>query len=363
MSMIFPLLLILFFVLLFFTVKGLKKNKENVTNIEILIFVLYMLSFLLFGIGLITHSNQHTDAIDPVDLECYIPFGGKHIITLILYFICFNISAGFIWVKGRKLPPLSLVLFLIFLFIGIVINSTILIQITTHNTETLDVYKENIGTFLFIFTPVLSLIIAIGLLIKVIKEEKIEAKSKTYKNKFINYCNTFLADKFNESIWALLFLIPVFITITIILILFGQDVNSISKVFTDTTTWALSQKSHPPILDHKGHYLCTVAAKGSPDIVKPIRLGKRHKNIIIVNRQLQIANAFEEMITDISPKLHRFIRSNYDKYGYNLSLKINSKMGSNITYILMKPLEWIFLISLYLLCLNPEKKINKQYKI
>ncbi|MCL5246227.1 hypothetical protein M4I21_10440 [Cellulophaga sp. 20_2_10] len=363
MSMIIPVLLVFFFVIIYFTVKGLKKNKENVSNIEVFIFVLYMLSFLLFGVGLITHGNQHTDAIDPVDLECYIPFGGKHIITLIVYFLFFNLSAGFIWIKGHKLPPLSLVFFLIFLFIGIVVNSTILIQVTTHNTETLDVYKENIGTFLLVFTPALSLIIAIGLLIKIIKEEKTQAKSKTYKNKFLNYCNSVLANRFNESVWALLLFIPVFIVITIVLLLFGQDVNSITKVFTETTTWAFSQKMHPPILDHKGHYLCTVAAKGDPKIVKPIRLGKRHKNIIIVNRQLQIANAFEEMITDISPKLHRFIRRNYDKYGYNLSLKINSKMGSNITYLLMKPLEWIFLISLYVLCVNPEKKIDNQYQL
>ncbi|MDO6852929.1 hypothetical protein Q4599_05025 [Cellulophaga lytica] len=363
MSMIIPLLLVLFFVLIFFTVKALKKNKKGISNLEVTVFVLYLLSFLLFGLGILTHVHQHTEAIDPIDPECYIPFGGKHILTLIVYFIFFNISAGFIWIKGRKLPPLSLVLFLVFLVIGLFINTAILIQITHHNLDSFGIYAENTGTFLFIFTPALSLIIAIGLLLKIVREEKIQAKDKVYKNKFLNYCNSFLASKFSESVWALLLFIPVFILITIVLLLFGQDVNSITKVFTETTTWAFSQKMHPPILDHKGHYLCTVAAKGDPKIVKPIRLGKRHKNIIIVNRQLQIANAFEEMITDISPGLHSFIRKNYDKYGYNLSLKINSKIRSNITYILMKPLEWIFLISLYLLCVNPEKKISKQYHL
>ncbi|PZP49892.1 MAG: hypothetical protein DI598_06785 [Pseudopedobacter saltans] len=163
------------------------------------------------------------------------------------------------------------------------------------------------------------------------------------------------------TVWALIFLLPIFIIITLILILFGQDANSLVKVFTDTTTWTFSQKSHPPVLTPRGHYLCTVAAKGDPKVVKPIRLGKRHGNTIIVNRQLQIANAFEELIADYTPILHRFIRKNYDKYGYNLSLKINSKMGSNITYVLMKPLEWIFLICLYLGYQNPEQKIKKQY--
>lgn len=80
-----------------------------------------------------------------------------------------------------------------------------------------------------------------------------------------------------------------------------------------------------------------------------------------MNRQLQIANAFEEMISDFSPQMHRFIRRTYDRYGYNLSLKINTPQRSNLTYFLMKPLEWLFLFCLYLGCQNPEAKIKKQY--
>ena len=133
------------------------------------------------------------------------------------------------------------------------------------------------------------------------------------------------------------------------------------KVFTDTSTWMFSQKMHPPILDHRGHYLCTVAATGNPKIVKPLRLGTRGGQTIIVNRQLQIANAFEECIQDLSPNAHRLIRKNYDRHGYNISLYINSAMRSNMVYFAMKPLEWMFLIFLYLFCVNPEQKIQKQY--
>lgn len=358
-----PLLIILFFIFIYVTFKWIKRAKKNVTFLEIVIYIIYLISLILFAFGMLIHSNQYDVAIDPIDPECYIPFGGYHIITLITYFISFNFSARLIWFKGRKLPPLSLVLSLIFLGIGLLISMVILIQITTHNLDSLGGYNENSGTFFFILTPLLTLIIAILLILKIIIEEKKLSKHKVYKNKILNYCNTFLSTRFDESIWAVLLLLPVFFIITIILVLFGQDINAISKVFTDTTTWAFSQKMHPPILDHKGHYLCTVAAKGSPKVVKPIRLGKRNKNIIIVNRQLQIANAFEEMIQDISPILHQYIRKNYDKYGYNISLKINSETGSNITYILMKPLEWFFLISLYLVSMNPEEKITKQYKI
>lgn len=143
--------------------------------------------------------------------------------------------------------------------------------------------------------------------------------------------------------------------------IFGQDYDAVVKGFTETTEWKFSQHDHPPYLDHRGHYLCTVAACGSPRLVKPLRWGKRGGRPIIVNRQLQIANAFEELIADFSPKLHHFLRTNYDKYGYNLSQKIKTPAASNITYLLMKPLEWFFLLCLYTFCLYPERKIERQY--
>ncbi|WP_431291834.1 DUF6688 family protein [Pedobacter sp. P26] len=50
-----------------------------------------------------------------------------------------------------------------------------------------------------------------------------------------------------------------------------------------------------------------------------------------------------------------------DQYGYNLSKKINNERLSNITYLLMKPLESVFLICLYLFTQKPEYRIRKQY--
>ena len=61
------------------------------------------------------------------------------------------------------------------------------------------------------------------------------------------------------------------------------------------------------------------------------------------------------------PKIHKIIRYVYDKYGYPLSNHINTKYAADITYIIMKPLEWIFLVVLYCVDKNPENRINKQY--
>lgn len=353
-------LLLLFVILLVFGIVSLKKIKGVIPMREILLAVLYVLSLGLFSLGMMLHDQEYTHAIDPIDV-CYIPFGGEHIISLFIYFLLYHIAAVFIWIKGRKLPPLTLVLMLVFLMIGLVINALVLVQVSFHDTTSIDMYKGNDGTFLFIFTPLLSLLIGILLLLKVIRAEQNSARDRIFKNAFLQKCNSYLAERYNETTWALILLLPVFIATTLILILFGQDYNSLVKVFTDTTTWTFSQKMHPPVLEHRGHYLCTVAAKGNPRLVKPVKIGRRHGKPIIVNRQLQIANAFEELIQDLSPGCHQFIRRNYDKYGFNLSLKINTERASNITYLLMRPLEWFFLVFLYLFCVQPEEKIKKQY--
>jgi hypothetical protein len=149
----------------------------------------------------------------------------------------------------------------------------------------------------------------------------------------------------------------------LILTLIGQDIEALTRVYTETATWKLSQHVHPPTVDDRhGHYLCTVAAHGNPKIVKPLGIGQRHGKLIMINRQLQIANAFECLIENKSPKIHKVIRTNYDKYGINLAKRINNERLSNWTYMLMKPFEWIFLAVLYSCCIQPEELIKSQYK-
>ncbi len=101
--------------------------------------------------------------------------------------------------------------------------------------------------------------------------------------------------------------------------------------------------------------------KGHKNIVKPLRAGIRHGERITVNRQLLIANAFENVIEERVPKCHKVIRNFYDKYGYPVSKHINTKWSADFVYILMKPLEWFFLFVLYTVDKNPENRIHIQY--
>ena len=168
----------------------------------------------------------------------------------------------------------------------------------------------------------------------------------------------------NTSNWpwiAFLTAIPLLGIIVAVLLLFGQEPDSLIKAWTETADWNMSQKVAPQNIVRDEHYLCTVAAGGHGAIVKPIRTGKRHGHRVIVNRQLCIANAFEQLLEERAPNFHRFVRASYDKIGYPIAKHIQSPYIADATYFIMKPLEWIFLFSLYLFDIKPENRIAVQY--
>ncbi len=114
-------------------------------------------------------------------------------------------------------------------------------------------------------------------------------------------------------------------------------------------------------MEYDVHYLCTVSLRGHKGLVRPIRYGIRRGRRIVVNRQLCIANAFEQLIMERTPTLHRKIRSFYDTYGYPVSKHIRSAWAADVVYVIMKPLECFFLIILYLFDEKPENRIASQY--
>lgn len=159
--------------------------------------------------------------------------------------------------------------------------------------------------------------------------------------------------------------LPVLAVLAGILLLFGQKPDSMIRAFTDTYKHGFSQ------WDYKcegvvcgGHFLCTVAAKGHPTLVKPFRTGVRAGKQIKCNRQLLVSNAFEELLEQRHPVLHRLIRSRYNRVGnlvhryYGVFDKV---WVADIIYLLMKPLEGIFIVVLYLCDRHPENRIAQQY--
>jgi hypothetical protein len=132
------------------------------------------------------------------------------------------------------------------------------------------------------------------------------------------------------------------------------------EAFTKTCDWGLSQL-HPPAGDC--HYLCTVAANGHRRLVKPERLGVRRGRPILVNRQLAIANAFEDLLHERWPRFSRTSRCYYDKVGLPVSRYIRNKWLADVVYLIMKPFEWLFYLFLVLVDpRNPERRIDSMYR-
>jgi hypothetical protein len=158
---------------------------------------------------------------------------------------------------------------------------------------------------------------------------------------------------------------PILIVIMSLLMLFGQKPDSFILAFTDTYKHGFSQLDH--LCENAqcgGHFLCSVAANGHARLVQPIRYGERGGGKIICNRQLLIANAFEELMELHFPKMHRWLRHYYNKVGnivhcyYSV---FDNRYIADLIYILMKPLEILFLLILYLVDKRPENRIAQQY--
>ena len=205
------------------------------------------------------------------------------------------------------------------------------------------------------------LIYSIHLLWVRIKEWQEDRTEISYENRLLQWLHQLLNKSRNWPWLAVLVALPTLALVVLVLMLFGQQPDSMIKAWTNTADWAFSQKIPPQNLIIDEHYLCTVAAGGHENVVKPQRMGVRHGHPVVVNRQLCIANAFEQVLEEKTPRFHRFLRRNYDRYGYPFAKHIKKKWAMDLIYYLMKPLEWLFLLVLYLVDRKPENRIAMQY--
>lgn len=278
----------------------------------------------------------------------YPPFDMSRLYQLTIVLVIGIIGWAFLrFCPISKQPPLLTVIGFAFLYAAFITLVILMIQIA----------MNDLFYYIMLIFPINILII----ISKLIREQISYRKNQPVKEG-MSGIKKLLSKSYSLPILGFI-LLAVFIGLLLmILILFGQTPDELTKVWTNTSEWTFSQQIPPPRLDYDGHYLCTVAATGHKKLVKPIRVGKRNGELIIVNRQLMIANAFEDLIKEKTPKFHRLVRNFYDKTGFPISKYINTKFRSDVVYIIMKPLEWIFLTVLYLCDVNPENRIAVQYK-
>ena len=84
---------------------------------------------------------------------------------------------------------------------------------------------------------------------------------------------------------------------------------------------------------------------------------------IVVNRQLAVANAFEDLLHHRWPRFGRFARAVYDRLGLPVSRWVRWRWMADAIYLAMKPAEWCFYAFLVLADRDdPERRIDRMYR-
>lgn len=371
MFLIFPILVTIYQVFyLLRIVRGTGKNKE--TDMETVVGknmkkhpCLIVFDLVILAIGILysliylsllqeavfqadwTETLYNTEKHTPINTQCSIT---------ILVFIGIGLLGYLVvnLVKLEKMPPLLLVLGMSAMYLATGLSIAWGIQV--YDTETLmDLYLLLLPCNCVLITA------------RVVSEKVQEWKEIPYEENekiqegILGQCRKLLEKSTLWPVLAFLFMIPLLGILIAILVLFGQAPDAVIRAFTQTSDWNLSQRVAPQNVMYDEHYLCTVAAGGHEKVVKPIRLGKRHGHEVIVNRQLCIANAFEQILEERTPRFHKVVRHFYDTCGFPVAKLIRSRYVADLVYFLMKPLEWFFLIVLYLTDAKPENRIAVQY--
>lgn len=277
-----------------------------------------------------------------------------------IYFLIITYTIAYVVSIFRKeiLTPVLELLLNMFLVLGLILNIAFCFHFTT----------EEEGPLLWIFGNIpIILMLLIKLAQNQIKLKLYIEKNGIEPNGVISKYSLIIMNlsPIYKFPILLVLLVPLLILLSLFLLLFGQKPDSIIKAFTDTYKHGFSQLDYMcDNVECGGHFLCSVGANGHKEVVKPIRYGERNGAKIICTRQLLISNAFEELIQEKFPKAHRLIRNNYNKVGdvvRKYYAIFNIKLVSDFVYLAMKPLEWAFLLALYILDKKPENRIAIQY--
>ena len=353
----YPIVLTGYHIVLLYLEANKKLLKPFIRFDQVAIWYGLILEFLYLTEGkYVTGSDW---SVQLKNLEMHTPFFSEAAPTIIFIFVIG--IAGYLYLRVRplkKIPPLM----------AIISTSAMYLWVIEVLVFTVQVFKGDLSgdnlldVYLLVYPVCIICIVARTVISKVHEWQEYEMeRAKIQSNPLLNFADKILSNSKLWPIYAIIFMFPLLGIIIGILLLFGQAPDSVIKAWTETADWTLSLKEAPQNIEYDEHYLCTVAAGGHKKIVKPVRKGIRHGHEVIVNRQLCIANAFEQILEEKNPRFHKLVRGIYDRYDFPVARLIKSKWIADIIYILMKPLEWIFLAIIYMSDVHPENRIATQY--
>ena len=354
---VYPIVLTGYHIVLLYLEANKKLLKPFIRFDQVAIWYGLILEFLYLTEGkYVTGSDW---SVQLKNLEIHTPIFSEAAPTIIFIFIIG--IAGYLYLRVRplkKIPPLMAIISMSAMYLWVIEVLVFTVQVFKG-----DLSGDNLlDLYLLVYPICIICIVARTVISKVHEWQEYEMeRAKIQRNQFLNFADKILSNSKLWPIYAIVFMFPLLGIIIGILLLFGQAPDSVIKAWTETADWTLSLKEAPQNIEYDEHYLCTVAAGGHKKIVKPVRKGIRHGHEVIVNRQLCIANAFEQILEEKTPRFHKLVRGLYDRYGFPVARLIKSKWIADIIYILMKPLEWIFLMVIYMIDVHPENRIVTQY--
>ena len=354
---VYPIVLTGYHILLLYLETKKKLLKPFIRFDQVAIWYGLILEFLYLTEGkYVTGSDW---SVQLKNLEIHTPIFSEAAPTIIFIFVIG--IAGYLYLRVRplkKIPPLMAIISMSAMYLWVIEVLVFTVQVFKG-----DLSGDNLlDVYLLVYPVCIICIVARTVISKVHEWQEYEMeRAKIQRNQFLNFADKILSNSKLWPIYAIVFMFPLLGIIIGILLLFGQAPDSVIKAWTETADWTLSLKEAPQNIEYDEHYLCTVAAGGHKKIVKPVRKGIRHGHEVIVNRQLCIANAFEQILEEKTPRFHKLVRGIYDRYGFPVARLIRSKWIADIIYILMKPLEWIFLMVIYMIDVHPENRIVTQY--
>ena len=222
-------------------------NTQVIRRIESVLLILSLLFWVVFYFAKEMFQQDYQYAIDPL-VDGYTPFASAHLLSLIFYlFASFRCSYE-ISTKGRKLPPVLVVIYLTFMLVGAIVCVFMMIQLADHS-DRMDNVDPAAGLFMLL-APWFHLLMILVILIKFVNQKQDNASMRQYSSRFLNFLNNKLRATRGLSIWTVLIALSILLVFTLMLCLFGQEPDSLAKAFTETTTWAFSEKVHPEFLNH-----------------------------------------------------------------------------------------------------------------
>ena len=341
--------LLITFEFLHFLIKGSRlKNKALILTVELTSVILFPAWMLLDEV------NKKNDCCGDSAI-----FSPAHRLSIYVLIICCQLAFLYSRLRKRTAPP----------FLEVICNCLLMIAIPFNIIMAVHLGNNLSGTAIFLLIGNMPVVMAFVLALadnhRLFLREA-GAQTRKASGYWEGLAWTILCLRPLQK-WPVLLVLclPVLAFIAGALLIFGQKPDSVIEAFTQTYKHGFSK------LDYQcrgvvcgGHYLCTIAAKGHENFVRPLRYGKRHGSTIIVNRQLLVSNAFEELLQDRLPRLHRPVRKYYDRLGKDAT-RLYDVLGnpwiSDWVYLLMKPLEWFFLLVLYCADRKPEDRIARQY--